>query len=92
MPDLNMGDFLAYKNMGAYTIAGATPFNGIPLPRVIYSASNSCWSTIKSAFYKQEDIIHFGNNMMCCADSSSEQEKINQIEELVIDENCAITC
>jgi len=93
LPDLDMGDFLAYKNMGAYTIAGATPFNGIPLPRVIYSASNSCWSMIKSAFNKSsEDIIHFGNSMMCCADSTSEQQKINQIEELVIDENCAITC
>jgi hypothetical protein len=86
-----MGDFLAYKNMGAYTIAGATPFNGIPLPRVIYSASNSCWSMIKNAFNKSsEDIIHFGS--MCCVDSTSEQQKINQIEELVIDENCAITC
>ncbi len=77
--------------MGAYTIAGATPFNGIPLPRVIYSASNSCWSMIKNAFNKSsEDIIHFGS--MCCVDSTSEQQKINQIEELVIDENCAITC
>jgi hypothetical protein len=89
---------MVYKNMGAYTIAGATPFNGIPLPRLIYTASASSWDTIKNAFYKCEEQTHllFGlannNSGMCCADSTSEIEKINQIEELAIDENCAITC
>ena len=76
--------------MGAYTIAGATPFNGIPLPRIIYSASNQCWNTIKSAFNDKSEILHFG--MMCCGDSTSDNVKINQIEELANEENCAITC
>ena len=30
MPDMNVGDWLLFPNMGAYTIAGASCFNGIP--------------------------------------------------------------
>ena len=50
VPDLDIGDYLVYKNMGAYTIACATSFNGIPFPRLIYSSSKSCWNKIKLAF------------------------------------------
>ena len=30
MPDMDIGDWLLFPNMGAYTIAGASCFNGIP--------------------------------------------------------------
>jgi len=30
MPDMDVGDWLLFPNMGAYTIAGASCFNGIP--------------------------------------------------------------
>lgn len=49
MPELNMGECLVFKDMGAYTISGAVAFNGIPLARCIYTASTS-WETIKNAF------------------------------------------
>lgn len=49
LPELNTDEFMIFKNMGAYTIAGAVPFNGIPLARSIYVASAS-WDTIKHAF------------------------------------------
>lgn len=49
MPELDIGDFMSFRNMGAYTIAGACAFNGIPLAKPIYVASTS-WETIKNAF------------------------------------------
>lgn len=54
LPELNTGDFMVFKNMGAYTISGAVAFNGIPLARCIYVASTS-WETIKDAFSEQLD-------------------------------------
>lgn len=32
LPDLQMGDWLYWENMGAYTTAGASLFNGFPFP------------------------------------------------------------
>jgi len=52
LPQLNVGEFMVFKNMGAYTISGAVAFNGIPLARCIYVASVS-WDTIKDAFTDQ---------------------------------------
>lgn len=49
IPELEIGEFLSFKDMGAYTISGAVAFNGIPLAKCIYVASTS-WSTIKDAF------------------------------------------
>lgn len=34
LPKLNIGDYLIFENMGAYTLPIASPFNGFPLPRV----------------------------------------------------------
>lgn len=49
IPELEIGEFLAYKDMGAYTLSGAVAFNGIPLARCIYTVSTS-WDIIKDAF------------------------------------------
>lgn len=49
IPELEIGEFLAYQDMGAYTLSGAVAFNGIPLARCIYTASTS-WDIIKNAF------------------------------------------
>jgi ornithine decarboxylase len=36
LPLLDVGDWLVFRNMGAYTSAAASNFNGFPNPRVIY--------------------------------------------------------
>jgi ornithine decarboxylase len=54
LPELHTGEFLAFKNMGAYTLSGAVAFNGIPLAKCIYVASTS-WETIKAAFNEPMD-------------------------------------
>jgi ornithine decarboxylase len=33
LPEIEMGDFVAFPNMGAYSLAGATDFNGIQVTR-----------------------------------------------------------
>lgn len=36
LPELNIGDWLVFHNMGAYTVAAASTFNGFPRSKVIY--------------------------------------------------------
>lgn len=37
LPQMNVGDWLYFANMGAYTVAAASPFNGFKLVRSIYT-------------------------------------------------------
>lgn len=48
LPDINIGDFLVFENMGAYTIPVASPFNGFPLPKVFCFISHDIWQMIRS--------------------------------------------
>jgi len=63
LPELETGEFMVFKNMGAYTISGAVPFNGIPLARCIYTASTS-WNIIKHAFDEQPSEEGHAANML----------------------------
>ena len=36
LPELDVGDWLVFENMGAYTIAGSCQFNGFPLSTKVY--------------------------------------------------------
>lgn len=36
LPPLNVGDYLAFRNMGAYTAASSSEFNGFPRTKVVY--------------------------------------------------------
>lgn len=49
MPELEIGDFLIFRNMGSYTKACAIDFCGIKLPETIY-VSSKLWDSIKDAF------------------------------------------
>uniref|UniRef100_A0A1B0ETM9 ornithine decarboxylase n=1 Tax=Lutzomyia longipalpis TaxID=7200 RepID=A0A1B0ETM9_LUTLO len=40
LPNLAIGDAILFPNMGAYTIAIASPFNGFPIPKVLYFAQH----------------------------------------------------
>lgn len=50
LPELDIEDYMIFKDMGAYTLSGAVPYNGIPLPRCIYVVSVTSWVTLKNAF------------------------------------------
>jgi len=67
LPELETGEFMVFKNMGAYTISGAVAFNGIPLAKCIYTASTS-WETIKEAFAEiVDEATPFALNTSCHA-------------------------
>lgn len=40
IPELNVGDSIVFTNMGAYTTAAASEFNGFPLPQQTYMYSS----------------------------------------------------
>eukprot|EP00002_Diphylleia_rotans_P008562 TRINITY_DN1846_c0_g1_i1.p1 TRINITY_DN1846_c0_g1~~TRINITY_DN1846_c0_g1_i1.p1 ORF type:complete len:844 (-),score=175.81 TRINITY_DN1846_c0_g1_i1:474-3005(-) len=41
MPELNVGDWLYFPNMGSYTTTAATNFNGFPATRIFYICAGS---------------------------------------------------
>lgn len=72
-PELEVGEFLAFKDMGAYTISGAVAFNGIPLAKCIYVAS-TLWESIKDAFTDSSDELSMSGllkDSSACISSSS---------------------
>lgn len=51
LPELDIGDWLVWKNMGAYSIAVATTFNGFPIPIVIPIIRKSQWLVQRNERY-----------------------------------------
>ncbi|NWT38959.1 AZIN2 inhibitor, partial [Chroicocephalus maculipennis] len=47
LPQLQVGDWLIFENMGAYTIATSAPPGGGPQPHVTYAMSRLAWKTIQ---------------------------------------------
>ncbi|CAF3401141.1 unnamed protein product [Rotaria sp. Silwood1] len=43
IPKLNIGDWVLWKNMGAYTISAAVQFNGLPFGKPLYFMSKQFW-------------------------------------------------
>jgi len=46
LPELNTGEWLAFRNMGAYTMCAASDFNGMPKPRCYHTIRESCWYVV----------------------------------------------
>ncbi|CAL1574662.1 unnamed protein product [Knipowitschia caucasica] len=47
MPDLQVGDWLVFENMGAYTVAAASTFNGFQRPDIYYVISRPSWNHVE---------------------------------------------
>jgi len=41
VPEIRYGDWLVWRDMGAYTISAASSFNGMPLPKLFYFLHNA---------------------------------------------------
>jgi len=50
IPQLTIGDWILWKDMGAYTISAAVEFNGLPFGKPLYFMSKQFWSTVEEAF------------------------------------------
>lgn len=55
LPEMNIGDWIVFEDMGAYTLPVASPFNGFPIPKVHYIASESVWNMLKDVVTMSED-------------------------------------
>ncbi|NXT52973.1 AZIN2 inhibitor, partial [Pluvianellus socialis] len=47
LPELHVGDWLIFQDMGAYTIAASSLPGGCPQPRVTYAMSRLAWKAIQ---------------------------------------------
>lgn len=43
LPELQVGNWIYFPDMGAYTLAAASGFNGMPAPRRFYVCSKEKW-------------------------------------------------
>jgi len=54
LPELEIGDWIIFENMGSYTRAAASTFNGFQPPAVQYIVSESDWSLLMALNRKSE--------------------------------------
>ncbi|KYO32989.1 ornithine decarboxylase [Alligator mississippiensis] len=47
MPELQVGDWILFENMGAYTVAAASTFNGFQRPAIYYVMSRPAWQLMQ---------------------------------------------
>ncbi|XP_068194372.1 ornithine decarboxylase [Antennarius striatus] len=47
LPDLQVGDWLVFEDMGAYTVAAASNFNGFQTPDIHYVMSRPAWQFVQ---------------------------------------------
>ncbi|XP_011502965.1 PREDICTED: ornithine decarboxylase 1-like [Ceratosolen solmsi marchali] len=61
MHEMELGDWIIFENMGAYTLPVASPFNGFPIPKVHVVADESIWLLLKDALPLTEDHFVIGD-------------------------------
>lgn len=61
LPDMKIGDWLVFEDMGAYTLPVASTFNGFPVPKVHVVADESVWMLLKDLVPLTEDHFVIGN-------------------------------
>ncbi|NXK06196.1 AZIN2 inhibitor, partial [Herpetotheres cachinnans] len=47
LPELQVGDWLIFEDMGAYTIATSSPLGGYPQPQITYAMSRMAWKAVQ---------------------------------------------
>ncbi|XP_074109288.1 ornithine decarboxylase 1 [Cotesia typhae] len=62
MHDLDLGDWIIFENMGAYTLPVASPFNGFPVPKVHVIADENVWLLLKDILPMTEEHFVIGNS------------------------------
>ncbi|KAK7504041.1 hypothetical protein BaRGS_00004773 [Batillaria attramentaria] len=46
LPELSVGDYLNFPDMGAYTVCAGSTFNGMPRPDCFYHCSETIWNRL----------------------------------------------
>jgi ornithine decarboxylase len=95
IPKLNIGNWILWKNMGAYTISGAVQFNGLPFGKPLYFMSKQFWDTVKDAFQPIQRKSQFETQMsrLNSTECSNEVEDIMSpwLIEILADDTPVVT-
>lgn len=59
LPKIEVGQWLYFRNMGAYTCSAASTFNGFNKPMKYYTISNSYWPMLKKVLEKIGLKVHW---------------------------------
>lgn len=59
LPKVDVGKWLYFRNMGAYTCSAASTFNGFNKPMKYYIISQSCWPMLKKVLEKFGLDVHW---------------------------------
>ncbi|XP_061175347.1 ornithine decarboxylase-like [Saccostrea echinata] len=57
LPELRVGHWLFFKDMGAYTMSAASTFNGMPPPHKYYLCEQTLWNTVYPEKVKKSSYI-----------------------------------
>jgi ornithine decarboxylase len=80
IPKLNVGEWILWKNMGAYTISAAVEFNGLPFGKPLYFMSKQFWDTVKNAFRLVRRKSHFETQIM----RVNSNDCSNEVEDIML--------
>ncbi|XP_049763581.1 ornithine decarboxylase 1-like [Schistocerca cancellata] len=61
LPELDIGDWLVFENMGAYNLQVASPFSGFPIPVVYTVIDEQGWKLLKNKHPMTESHFVIGN-------------------------------
>ena len=85
MPELDLEEFLIFRNMGSYTKTAAAYFNDIPLPETIF-VSTRLWDVLKSCIHCKAAQEHYAasilNSKSLLQDENSYKNAIDKLFEI----------
>lgn len=85
LPPLDIGDWLVFEDMGAYTLPVASQFNGFPVPKVHAVIDENFWLLMKDLQPLTED--HFTmDSGPYWADTWSQTDAISQLPSFLLNE------
>lgn len=61
LPEMQIGDWIVFEDMGAYTLPVASPFNGFPIPKVHIVADEATWRMLRGILPLTEAHFVIGN-------------------------------
>ena len=71
LPEMNVGDWMLFENLGAYTVAAASTFNGFQRPNIYYVMSRPKWQLMKQiqshGFLREVEEQDVGTLPVSCA-------------------------
>lgn len=57
LPELNIGDWLIFRDMGAYTMSAASTFNGMPKPKMYHVIQQPMWLSLYGGVQEELEVL-----------------------------------